>query len=44
MAQMGQQAIYTAPSSITTQQTVTLTACLASDSSQCGTATVTLLP
>ncbi len=44
MAQMGQQAIYTAPSTITAQQTVTLTACLASNLSQCGTATVTLVP
>ncbi len=41
---LGQQVTYYAPSSITTQQTVTLKACLVSNSSLCGTATVTLMP
>ncbi|MGA2433653.1 MAG: hypothetical protein ABSG25_00055 [Bryobacteraceae bacterium] len=41
---MGQQARYTAPSSIVTPQTVTVTACLASNPNACGTATVTLVP
>ncbi len=41
---LGQQVTYYAPSSITTQQTVTLKACLSSNSSLCGTATVTLIP
>ncbi len=44
IAPMGQQVKYYAPSSVTSQQTVTLTACLLSNSSQCGTAAVTLLP
>jgi hypothetical protein len=43
IAPMGQEVIYYAPSSITTVQTITLKACLASNSNLCATVPVALL-